>query len=193
MSQRSRSFTPILLVSAAALFLHACRATEPLPELFALPAASLTSHEDEPLDLADLAGQVVIYDFIFTHCAGTCPMMTRRMADLTKKFDADAPIRFVSITVDPTRDTPEVLRAYKEKVSSDPRWVFLTGNRDKIIELSVGGFKLAAGDDPQPGGESLLHSSRFVLADQRGIIRGYYDTFIEGETEKLIRDARSLL
>ena len=82
-------------------------------------------------------------------------------------------MKFVSISVDPQRDRPEVLREYAKRYRKDDRWVFLTGDRDAIVRLSVDGFKLSAGD-PQPGGEALLHSSKFAVADRNGVIREYY-------------------
>jgi protein SCO1/2 len=121
-----------------------------------------------------MKGGVAVYNFIFTHCAGTCPIMTNNMRALTPLIDKDAPVRFVSITVDPTRDTPQVLSAYAARLRNDPRWTFLTGDRDAIVDVSVKGFKLTAGD-PMPGGEALLHSSKFAVADRNGVIRGYYD------------------
>jgi protein SCO1/2 len=121
-----------------------------------------------------MKGSVTVYDFIFTNCTGTCPIMTNNMRELTPKVAKDAPVRFVSISVDPARDTPAVLADYAKRNRNDPRWTFLTGEREEIVKLSVQGFKLAAGD-PMPGGEPLLHSSKFAVADKNGIIRGYYD------------------
>ena len=120
-----------------------------------------------------MKGSVTVYDFIFTSCGGICPIMSRNMAELTQKVPKDAPVKFVSISVDPQRDTPEALREYARRYRRDDRWMFLTGDRATIVRLSVEGFKLAAGD-PQPGGEALLHSSKFAVADKAGIIREYY-------------------
>ena len=100
--------------------------------------------------------------------------MTATMRRLTTKVSKDARVRFVSISVDPQRDTPAVLRDYASRVRNDPRWSFLTGRRDAIVDLSVNGFKLAAGGSPQPGNEPLLHSAKFAVADKNGVIRDYY-------------------
>jgi protein SCO1/2 len=121
-----------------------------------------------------MKGSVTVYDFIFTSCTGICPIMTNNMRAVTGKIDKDAAVRFVSISVDPARDTPQVLSAYAKRNRNDARWMFLTGNREDIVKLSVQGFKLAAGD-PMPGGEPLLHSSKFAVADKQGVIRAYYD------------------
>ncbi len=161
-------------LSLALLLLAACAPKPDLPKLYPVPATTLVNERGESVNLDALKGSVVVYNFIFTTCTGTCPIMTNNMRALTPLVDKSAPVRFVSITVDPTRDTPAVLSRYAARVRNDPRWTFLTGNRDTIVTLSVKGFKLIAGD-PMPGGEPLLHSSKFAVADKQGTIRGYYD------------------
>ena len=155
------------------LLFAACQHRIELPRLFPVPNAALVDENNRPVQLDSLKGSVTVYDFIFTNCSGICPIMSRNMADLTKRIPKDAPVRFVSISVDPVRDTPEALKAYAKRFRNDDRWIFLTGDRDAIVKLSVEGFKLAAGD-PQPGGEALLHSSKFAVADKNGVIREYY-------------------
>lgn len=156
------------------LTILACQPKPELPKLFPVPDAKLVDETGRAVHLASMKGKVTVYDFIFTNCTGTCPIMTNNMRALTPKVKSDAPVQFVSISVDPTRDTPAVLAAYAKRMRNDPRWTFLTGSREEIVKISVQGFKLAAGD-PMPGGEALLHSSKFAVADKNGIIRGYYD------------------
>ena len=180
---------PLMLIFG----LTACAPRQTLPELYTVPDVNLETHEGDAISLGSFVGKVVIYDFIFTRCAGTCPLMSRRMRGIAEHLSSDPDLRFVSISVDPTHDTPEVLRRYKQRYSEDPRWFLLTGDRNVIVDLSVRGFKLAAGDAKEDVVEPLLHSSKFVLVDRTGMIRGYYDTFLEGDVEKLERDARQLL
>jgi len=165
-----RRLAPIAL----ALLIAGCTHQSDLPHLFPVPDTTLTAETGKPLNLRELKGNVVVYDFIFTNCAASCPMMTAEMRKLTQKIEKAAPVRFVSISVDPQRDTPEVLRGYAMRYRNDPRWTFLTGDRDTIVRLSVEGFKLAAGGSPQPGAEPLLHSAKFAVADKDGILREYY-------------------
>jgi cytochrome oxidase Cu insertion factor (SCO1/SenC/PrrC family) len=159
----------------AVLFL-ACHHESNLPRLFEVPDAHLVAETGRPQNLADLKGFVVVYDFIFTNCAASCPVMTGALRKITAKVPKDAQVRFVSISVDPARDTPAVLADYAKKVRNDNRWTFLTGDRDSIVKLSVDGFKLAAGGTPQPGAEPLMHSSKFAIADKDGWIREYCDS-----------------
>lgn len=162
-----------LLLVAVALFI-ACTPKPELPKLFPVPSTTLVDETGRQVSLDAMKGSVTVYDFIFTNCSGTCPIMTNNMRALTKEIAKDAPVRFVSISIDPARDTPAALAQYAKRVRNDDRWTFLTGERQQIVDLSVKGFKLAAGD-PMPGGEPLLHSSKFAVADKQGVIRGYYD------------------
>ena len=184
-----------LLSTANCLLLTAVLACAPkpdLPKLFAVPATTLVNEHGDRVNLDALKGNVVVYDFIFTSCAATCPIMTNNMRALTPLVDKNAPVRFVSITVDPARDTPAVLSRYAARVRNDPRWTFLTGDRAAIVDLSVNGFKLAAGD-PAPGGEPLLHSSKFAVADKNGVIRAYYDATDGTVPEQVAKAVEQLL
>jgi protein SCO1 len=179
---------------AVLLFLLvACRPEEPLPELFPVPNTQLVDENGRAVSLDQMKGSVTVYDFIFTSCSGICPIMSKNMQMLTQKVPKDAQVRFVSISVDPARDTPEALRAYAKRFRrDDDRWIFLTGDRDAIVKLSVEGFKLAAGD-PMPGGEPLLHSSKFAVADRKGVIREYYGGTDGDAPDHVARTVRTLL
>ena len=114
--------------------------------------------------------------------------MTRSMADVAKKLELHPEIEFVSVSVDPETDTPEVLARYGEKFGADPkRWHFLTGSTEAIQELAVKGFKIGSVDDP------VIHSTKFCLVDKQGQIRGYYTGTDEVELEQLIAAATRLL
>lgn len=167
------------------LLLFACHHQSDLPKLFPIPNANLVTETGKPLQLDALKGNVVVYDFIFTNCAGTCPMMTAAMRRVTKKIDKDAPVRFVSISVDPKRDTPPVLQAYATRFRNDPRWTFLTGDWPTIKNLSVNGFKLATD-------EQLLHSAKFAVADKQGIVREYVSSLEDDAVDHVARTVKDL-
>jgi protein SCO1 len=180
------------LAVVALLLLAACRQQLDLPQMFPVPNASLVDETGKRVQLDAMKGNVTIYNFIFTSCTGVCPIMTNNMRQLTPLVDKEAPVRFVSISVDPARDTPAVLARYAAAHRNDPRWTFLTGDRQTVVDLSVKGFKLAAGD-PTPGGEALLHSSRFAVADKQGVIRGYFDATDGNVPEQVARAVEQLL
>jgi len=112
-------FRRLLLPSV--LLALACHHESDLPKLFPIPEAQLVSDAGKPVRMSEMKGHVVVYDFIFTHCAGTCPMMTATMRRLTKKIPKTAAVRFVSISVDPIRDTPKILHDFPDRRSKDDR------------------------------------------------------------------------
>jgi protein SCO1/2 len=183
---------PRRVLLALVLVFAACQQKSDLPRLFPVPNAALTDENGRPVQLDSMKGTVTVYDFIFTSCSGICPIMSRNMAELTRRVPKEAPVKFVSITVDPQRDTPEVLRSYASRFRNDDRWIFLTGDREAIVRLSVDGFKLAAGD-PVPGGEALLHSSKFAVADKNGVIRHYYGGTDGDAPERVAETVQELL
>jgi protein SCO1/2 len=155
------------------------------------PEFTLTERSNRKVTRQDLVGKVWVADFIFTHCAGICPLMSANMKKLQDKLFAD--IRLVSFTVDPINDTPAVLTEYANRYGADrDRWLFLTGDPDGIQKLSVGGFKLAL--DPTSGTEAepITHASRFVLVDRQGLIRGYYGTSDADFLDRIVEDANNL-
>jgi protein SCO1/2 len=158
----------------------------------ALPDFRLTERSGRPLSLADLRGRPWVADFIFTQCGGACPAMTARMVRLRRDLGTD--VGLVSFTVDPAHDTPEALARYAATFGADASWRFVTGTQKDLYALSVGGFKLAAMEVP-PGEQTagadgpFLHSSKFVLVDGEGVIRGYYDSTDEQAMRALVADA----
>jgi protein SCO1/2 len=185
---------PAAVLLALALPVAACRPREePLPVLFELPQFTLVERSGRPFTLEDLRGHVSVADFIFTTCGSLCPRMTARMSRLRDELPAE--VRFVSFTVDPAHDTPEVLRRYAGGLDAGDRWLFVTGGQAELLRLATDGFKLAALELPPgaaPDEGPFLHSSRFALVDPRGRVRGYYDSEDGKELEGLRRDARRL-
>jgi protein SCO1/2 len=140
----------------------------------------------------DLFGHVWIADFIFTRCAGPCPRMTADLARIAGDLSAFPELRLVSFSVDPEYDTPAVLAEYAATYSADPeRWYFLTGEKAKIFRLAIESFKMGAADG-ENAQDPVLHSTRFVLVDRKGQIRGYYDSSDPMQLSALSRDAAAL-
>jgi protein SCO1/2 len=167
--------------------------TVSLPHLGAVPDFTLTERSGEKVPLSDLKGKVWIADFIFTNCAGSCPIMSSTMTNFQEQLKDVKNILLVTFTVDPERDTPEVLMAYAELYRAAPsRWLFLTGEKQKIAYLTREGFRLALATDSASASEPIIHSTMFVLVDREGVIRGYYDSTDEKILTKLINDARRL-
>lgn len=154
-----------------------------------LPDFSLTDQRGTPFALSDLHDKVWVADFIFTSCATICPPMTIQMASLQDELAVED-LHFVSFSVDPERDTPAVLLRYADHYGADDRrWSFLTGQKEAIYRLAQEGFNLAAGHR----GSEILHSTRFVLVDGEGQIRGYYDSRSKAHLQQLRKDIQTLL
>lgn len=134
-------------------------------------------------------GKIIVADFFFTRCATICPKMTVQMQQLQLKLDDPAfeDVLFLSHTVDPEHDTPEVLEEYARRHQADTsRWKFLTGAKADIYLQGSEGYRVAAREEVmEPGG--FLHSETFVLVDKDRHIRGMY----EGTTMKGMNDCAS--
>jgi protein SCO1/2/putative membrane protein len=185
----SRVFTVIALVAPLLAWSGVARA-QGLPVLFLAPAFQLTNQDAQPVTNEDLRGKTWVVDFIFTRCPGPCPIMTSKMVALSKALTSPD-LRFVSISVDPAFDTPAVLKQYAEaRGATDPRFIFLTGERRVIYPLAERGFKLVA----QPAGARapILHDERFLLVDGGGNVRGVYHSTDEASMAKLAMDAAAV-
>jgi protein SCO1/2 len=179
-------FVSILI---AALTLAACsHPPKEIPIFGQVAHFHLTSQTGQDFDSAVLSGHVWVADFIFTNCEGPCPRMSAYMRALQKATPDLPDLKFVSFTVDPQRDTPAVLTKYGENYSADPRrWYFLTGDPKILDGLDHDSFKLGN------VGSSMDHSTRFVLVDGKGRIRGYYGIATGDPVPELAADARRLM
>lgn len=167
-----------------------------LKQYGAVPDFKLSERNGTEVSLAQLRGKIWIADFIYTTCTDTCPLQTAAMAKLQKEFAAKSDLQFVSVSVDPQRDTPQVLSAYADKYEADrQRWYFLTGQRDQVIKLIRDGFHLSVAALPSENDAAgmIPHSPRFVLIDRQAQIRGYYDSRTMEGVAHLRNDLESLL
>lgn len=169
---------------------------ERLKQYGTVPDFKLTERSGKDIRLADLRGKIWIADLIYTTCTDTCPLQTAAMARLQQEFAAHGQFQLVSITVDPERDTPQILTAYAAKHEADAaRWLFLTGQRAQVIGLIRDGFHLSVATLPDSAQSSgmIPHSSRFILIDGETQIRGYYDSREMEAFLRLKNDLTSLL
>lgn len=160
-----------------------------------IPHFSFIDQDSNVVTLPDFDNKILIADFFFTSCPSICPIMTKQMARLQWILDDAAykDVHFLSHTVDPTHDTPSVLKAYGEEQGADfNRWTFVTGEKEAIYEQGFQGYLLnTQEDDMAPGG--FLHSQMFVLVDRDRRIRGFYDGTNTQEVDNLVDDVKMLL
>jgi protein SCO1 len=163
----------------------------PLPRIAAAPEFTLTSQDGAPVALAQFRGKVVAVTFIYTLCANTCPVLTPMMSFVQDRLGTDfgQKIVFISITVDPERDTPQVLKEYAQAFGANPAgWFFVTGAPDVIRDVTrrYGVFAAKAADG------NIDHTFLTSVIDPRGVLRVQY-LGVRFDPEELRRDLLSLV
>jgi cytochrome oxidase Cu insertion factor (SCO1/SenC/PrrC family) len=154
-----------------------------------VPEFTLIDQDGKPFTDQTLKGRVWVAEFVFTRCAGPCPMMMERMAQVQKAV-AGTDVHLVSFTVDPTHDTPEVLREYAKTYGADPKqWTLATGKPEEIEALSRAMLSAIRMSHDR---EQIMHSERFFLVDGAGNIRGPYTGTDDDGWRALSADARRL-
>jgi cytochrome oxidase Cu insertion factor (SCO1/SenC/PrrC family) len=162
-------FLPLL-----ALLLAGCGKTSPttpqeVDPQWPVGPFSLTERSGKTVTDKDLRGQ---------RCTGPCPTVSATVGQLQRDLKDEPRIRFVTFTVDPEHDNLERLREYANTRQADPdRWLFLTGDEKTMHQIVSKQFKQAVerhlGLDVEPGDE-FEHSTRLILVDKEGVIRGIY-------------------
>ena len=179
----------VLFLCAAAALVSACgKKTPPASEamqgdgakLYRAPAFSFAEAHGGQVTDKTLHGKVWLATFIFTRCQTSCLTICSELAELQDEFAAQPDFRMVSTTVDPDFDSPEVLRRFAKKYGArEKRWLFLTGKKEAIRAFAYDGLHVSW-DPAAP----LLHSTRILLVDRDGWVRG---TFAAGDPGRMVR------
>jgi protein SCO1 len=188
----SARFSPALTILAILILpAYVARAEGRLPVIGPAPQFTLTSQDGKPVALADLRGKVVAVTFIYTQCPDICPLLTQKMVQVQDELGADfgAKIAFVSISLDPEHDTPEVLKDYAQFWGAKPEgWSFLTGSLDAVRDVTRRyGVFFSKRDDG-----SVEHSQLTTLVDADGQMRVQY-LGARFDPEEFRRDLMSLV
>lgn len=148
----------------------------------AVPEFSFTRQDGTDFGLDDLKGKIWVASFVFTRCPGPCPTITGNLARLHRDLKDSPDIHFVTFSIDPNYDTPEVLTKYAEQFGADPAsWSFLTGDQATIHDLSMNGFYSAVMEtSPEEAKDAgpFIHGTRIYIVDQTGTIVASYDGMI---------------
>jgi protein SCO1/2 len=182
----------VLIAGAARLFRNSERlGTDVMRPIGEVPEFRFTTQEGKTLTRKDLLGKVWVVDFFFTRCPGPCPLMSARMAEISKELRKAKDVRLVSVSIDPDHDSPEVLSEYAARMNADPaRWIFLTGPRKEIEDFTQKGMLQALAKDPD---NIPTHSTRFLVIDREGRIRNSRNLDEPELVQKLFMDMGSLL
>jgi protein SCO1/2 len=162
-----------------------------LPRIGPAPALALTTQEGERLALSDLGGKVALVTYIYTSCTDTCPLLTGKLAGVRDKLGAElgAQAHFLSVTVDPERDTPDVMRAYGQRFRADPAgWSFLTGTPEEVAEVT-GAYGIFVRRTPRA---DVDHTFLTSLIDRHGTLRVQY-LGTRFDPDELLADVQALI
>ncbi|MGA5691234.1 SCO family protein [Cytobacillus pseudoceanisediminis] len=153
-----------------------------------------TNQDNQEIGLKDLEGKVWVADFIFTNCEDVCMPMTanmKKLQDLAKK-EGIKNIEFISFSVDPKVDTPEVLKEFASTYNADfTNWHFLTGYSQEEIEKYAMEYFKAIVKKPQTG-DQVIHGTDFYLVDQNGNVMKYYTGLNEIPLDEIMNDIKAL-
>ena len=170
------------------------RSAEDVPVLGQLPEFSLLDQDQQAFARESMEGNLWVSAFVFTHCRSTCPRLTAHMKGLQARLSDVPSAHFVSVSVDPRNDTPDVIKAYMINNDLDEtNWRFVTGEEAAIRHVVVDGFRVGLGDEDSKaaGADDIMHSNSFVLVDDKAQVRGYYRANNDGIGD-LERDLRAL-
>ncbi len=186
----------LFLLSGLLMVTAACskKSAADVPVLAQLPEFSLVDQNEQVFSRSTMEGGIWVSAFVFTHCRSTCPRLTAHMKGLQARLADLSGVNFVSVSVDPRNDTPEVIKAYMVKNELDERnWHFVTGEEDAIRSVVIDGFRVGMGDEESTaqGAEEIMHSNSFVLVDDQARVRGYYRANNDGIAD-LERDLRAI-
>ncbi len=146
--------------------------------------------------------EVTVISFVFTHCTLACPIVTGRMFGVYQKAEG-LDTRFLSITVDPTRDTPEVLTKYAKNFGIDhARWKFLTGDYAAIENIATVGLKFAITEDPSEENlitledgstmSNIQHPTKLIVIGPKREIIGIYDPYQKADLDLLVARLKAI-
>ena len=162
----------VLIFWIAKEFVHRTeRKNEVLATIQKVPDFKLMNQDRRYITNRDYLGKVYVAEFFFTTCPNICKDMNANMLKLQNHFFGRKNFGIISISVNPENDTPEVLKAYANKLGVvSPNWNFLTGKQEYIYDLALKGYFVTAKEDEVAEG-GFVHSEYFVLVDKKGNIR----------------------
>nr|WP_298655609.1 SCO family protein [uncultured Flavobacterium sp.] len=154
---------------------------------------SFTNQNGKTITNKDYEGKIYVADFFFTTCQTICPKMTTNMVWLQDKIKDNPKVKLLSHTVFPDEDTVEVLKEYaKAKGVLDTKWNLVTGNQKEIYKIARQSYLVVKTGKPEELYD-MVHTENFVLVDQKGRIRGFYNGTLLNETKKGEKNMNQLL
>ena len=162
-----------------------------IPKVYAPGLAAVTDgiqfvdQNNQPFNTTFMANKIWLVNLFFTSCGGPCPIMTSQIKGV---MDVEKKLHTLSISTDPDVDTPPVLKLYSEKYKVDAsRWFMVRADAPTLMKFGHDILKLPIGEHPD------AHSTRIVLIDGKGQIRGWYDSQSPDTRKSILRDLALIL
>ena len=185
--RRSSKFLAFSVLAFLAVSASCNNRASKMPNYGLVPEFHMTDSLGHDFDSKQLAGKVWVVDFIYTRCPGPCPRMTWQMHNVQSQVNRDPDVRFISISVDPDNDTPVALDAFAHHFGGpNDQWYFLTGSPETVHLLAHDVFKV--GDVIS----KMDHSTKFMVVDKRGNLRGYYSGLGNDDISEILQDIAAL-
>jgi protein SCO1/2 len=143
----------------------------------------------------DVQGKVYVVEYFFTTCKGICPKMNDNMARVYQAYRGNPDVMILSHTVDPQNDTVSAMKAYSQKFNADPKqWMFLTGSKQRLYDMARESYYISPeGDRTANIDEDFIHDNKFILVDQNGHTRAFYDGLSRASVDTLIGDIKLVM
>jgi protein SCO1 len=156
-----------------------------------LPDFKLTDQNGQPVSLKTFDNKIFIACFFYTGCPNVCGEMIKNMNLVAGAYAKNKMVEFVSITVDPARDSVAALKRYVDNLKPvSQKWLFLTGDTSTIYNLARNGFLVNA---LQTGKDDFIYSDKLMLIDQGKRIRGYYTGASRTDVDRLNDEIKVLI
>lgn len=164
-----------------------------LEQFHSIPDFALTNQDDQTVTEQTFQGKIYITDFFFTTCPTVCPKMMEAMGELQQTFADDEDVLFLSHSVTPEYDTPDVLEQYAQRYGvTSGKWHLVTGDRSLIYRLGRDYYFIEEDLGRQKTENDFLHTDNFVLIDKNRHIRGIYSSLSRSDMRRLVADVATL-
>lgn len=181
-----------VLLTVILTFFSVTAPKKPAMPVRQMPSFVLEDQNGRSFSSEDLKGKIALVSFIYTRCQGPCPIVSRQLQQLQAEAFKNPDVFFLTLTLDPEHDTTPVLAEYAKKLGAlDRRWLFLTGLKQPLRELISRGFLSTALDQNDPG-NPIVHSTKFVLVDRGGFIRGFIEGGDAAQNPKILECLRQM-
>ncbi|OJJ16463.1 SCO family protein [marine bacterium AO1-C] len=153
-----------------------------------------TNQDNKKVSSESVKDKIYVADFFFTRCGSICPKMSSQLTRVQEAFKGEQNVKILSFSIDPEHDSVDILKNYAAQYKAvSGQWHFLTGDKHKIYDLGQKGFKIPVGKEEEVVTPDYFHSSRLMLVDKQGRIRGYYNGVSRDDVDKLILEIKVLI